>query len=55
MFIFISKSCFCWHRWVNVGQKIFGEPKMDSNGKLTTRMQIILCEKCGKTKHLRIE
>lgn len=52
---FVSKSFFCWHRWVNAGQKIFGESKMDSNGKLTTRMQIRVCEKCGKTKYLRIE
>ena len=52
---FVSKSFFCWHKWANAGQKIFDEPKMDSNGKLTTRMQIKVCEKCGKTKYLRIE
>ena len=52
---FVSKSFFCWHKWVNVKQKIFGEPKMDSNGKKTTKMKIIVCEKCGKSKYLKID
>lgn len=49
------KIFFCKHKWLDAGTKIFGEPKMDSNGKLTTKMEIRVCEKCGKMKYLRIE
>lgn len=49
-----NNKYFCLHRWVSYGERVFGEPKMDDNGKLSTRMQLKVCEKCGKLKHISI-
>lgn len=49
-----NNKYFCLHRWVSCGERVFGEPKMDDNGKLSTRMQLQVCEKCGKLKHISI-
>ena len=39
---------------VDAGFRFFGEPKMNDNGKLSTEMQIKVCEKCGKQKNISI-
>ena len=44
----VSKSFFCRHRWVDFKIRNFDEPKMDSKGRLTTKMLIRQCSKCGK-------
>lgn len=49
-----NNNYLCLHRWVSCGERVFGEPKMDDNGKLSTRMQLKVCEKCGKLKHISI-
>lgn len=49
-----NNNYLCLHRWVSCGERVFGEPKMDDNGKLSTRMQLQVCEKCGKLKHISI-
>lgn len=45
---FVSKSFFCRHKWVGFKIRNFDEPKMDSKGRLTTKMLIRECGKCGK-------
>jgi hypothetical protein len=44
----VSKSFFCRHKWVDFKIRNFDEPKMDSKGRLTTKMLIRECSKCGK-------
>lgn len=44
----VSKSFFCRHRWVDFKIRNFDERKMDSKGRLTTKMLIRQCSKCGK-------
>lgn len=44
----VSKSFFCRHKWVDFRVRNFDEPKMDSKGRLATKMLIRQCSKCGK-------
>ena len=44
----VSKSFFCRHKWVDFKIRNFDEPKMDSKGRLATKMLIRECSKCGK-------
>ena len=47
----VSKSFFCRHKWDDFKIRNFDEPKMDDKGRLTTKMLIRTCSKCGKTEH----
>lgn len=42
------RSFFCRHKWVDFKIRNFDEPKMDSKGRLATKMLIRECSKCGK-------
>ena len=44
----VSKSFFCRHKWVDFKIRNFDEPKMDSKGRLTTKMLLRKCGKCDK-------
>ena len=44
----VSKSFFCRHKWDDFKIRNFNETKMDSKGRLTTKMLIRECNKCGK-------
>ena len=46
--LFVGKSFFCRHRWVDFKIRNFDESKIDSKGRLTTKMLIRECSKCGK-------
>lgn len=47
----VSKSFFCRHKWDDFKIRNFDEAKMDDKGRLTTKMLIRTCSKCGKTEH----
>ncbi len=47
----VSKSFFCRHKWVDFKIRNFDEPKIDDKGRLSTKMLIRTCSKCGKTEH----
>jgi len=48
----VSKSFFCRHRYDDFKIRNFTDPKMDDNGRLTTKMLIRTCGKCGKTEYI---
>ena len=51
----VSKSFFCRHKWDNFKIRNFNEPKMDYKGRLTTKMLIRTCSKCGKIEHFAMK
>ena len=51
----VNKSFFCRHKYDDIKIRNFIDPKMDDNGRLTVRMLIRTCSKCGKTEHLAME
>ncbi len=52
----VSNMFFCRHNYENGGiRKTFNDPKMDSNGKLTYKMQLKVCTKCGKIKYIGVD
>ena len=50
----VGKSFFCRHKWDDFKIRNFDETKMDDKGRLTTKMLIRICSKCGKTEHFAI-
>jgi len=51
----VSKSFFCRHKWVDFKIRNFDTPKMDSKGRLTTKMLIRECSKCGKMEFFAMD